>query len=319
MQQLVMTTNPNKTEKSGYIFDIQGLSVHDGPGCRTLIFLCGCTLSCFWCSNPEGISKNPVPMHFISKCILCGNCLNECPKNAIKIENNKHYISRELCSDCEENKCISKCYTDGLKLSGYEISVKKLLDIIQRDRQFWGNNGGITLTGGEPLLQIDFAKEILKLCHKSYIHTAIETCGNIPYKNFQQVIPFLDWIFFDLKHMDPKAHFSGTKSDNYLIIRNAKLLAAEFQGRLIFRFPIIPQFNDSDENIKSIISFLIEIGKNEINILPLHHLGREKYPILNREYCGLDYPTPTEEYLLKLKKNFSDKGINCYLGSNTPF
>lgn len=312
-----MTTNPN--EISGYIFDIQGLSVHDGPGCRTLLFLNGCTLDCFWCSNPEGISARPVPMHFTSKCISCNNCINSCQKNAIKREEGRLFISRKLCLDCENNSCISECYTDALKLSGYKITTTKLMSIIQRDRQFWGDGGGITLSGGEPLLQISFAKKILMHCHESYIHTAIETCGNIPFHNFQQVIPYLDWIFYDLKHFDSKVHLSGTNVNNSLIIENAKRLAHEFDGRLIFRLPLIPNFNDSHENIKSTISFLKEIGKNEINVLPLHHLGREKYPAINKEYSGLNYPTPTNDDLLKIKRVFSDNMINCHIGSDTPF
>ncbi len=314
-----MILEQNKKEKSGFVFDIQGLSMHDGPGCRTTIFLNGCTLNCFWCSNPEGISKTLVPLHFPSKCISCDNCINSCPESAITRKEDKLLISRKLCIECNDKICISECYTDALKLSGYEITASKLMDIIQRDRQFWGSEGGITLTGGEPLLQISFVEEILRRSHESYIHTAIETCGNIPFKNFQQVIPYLDWVFFDLKHFDSQKHLSGTDANNALIIENAKRLALEFRGRLIFRLPLIPKFNDSPENIKSIISFLKEIGQNEINILPLHHLGREKYNALDKEYMGLNYPTPTNNDLLKIKKIFSDNGINCHIGSDTPF
>jgi len=314
-----MTINQDNKEIKGTIFDIQGLSIHDGPGCRTLIFLNGCTLNCFWCSNPEGICSKLVPMYFHSRCISCDNCITECAKGAIERVEGELFISRELCLTCKEKSCISVCYTDGLKLSGYEISTTKLLNIIQRDRQFWGSGGGITLTGGEPLLQIDFAEEILKRSHESYIHTAIETCGNIPYKNFQRVIPYLDWIFFDLKHFDSEKHKEGTKADNLLIIENAKRLAKEFYGGLIFRLPLIPQFNDSMKNINSIISFLKEVGRNEINILPLHHLGREKYKIINREYTGLNYLIPSTENMQKVKQKFTEAGIICYLGEETPF
>jgi glycyl-radical enzyme activating protein len=314
-----MISNLNKEEISGYIFDVQGLSVHDGPGCRTSVFLSGCPLNCLWCANPEGISLRPVPIHFVSKCISCNNCINLCQKNAIKIEDSRLVISRELCLDCENKSCISECYEDALKLSGYKITITKLMSIIKRDRQFWGEEGGITLTGGEPLLQISFAKEILMQCHESYIHTAIETCGNIPFRNFQQVIPYLDWIFYDLKHFDTNAHLFGTTANNSLILENAKRLAYEFGNRLIFRLPLIPNFNDSHENIKSIISFLKEVGRNEINLLPFHHLGKEKYTALNKEYRGLNYPTPTNNDLLKIKGVFADNMINCYIGSDTPF
>lgn len=314
-----MITKQNIKCLKGKIFDIQGLSVHDGPGCRTLIFLTGCTLDCFWCSNPEGISKTFIPLYFKSKCIYCGNCIKECTKGAIRKVENEINILRDICLRCEDKRCISACYTDALKLSGFDISTTELLRIIQRDRQFWGSEGGITLSGGEPLLQIDFAEEVLKNSHDSYIHTAIETCGNVPYKNFQRVIPYLDWIFFDLKHFDSEKHKAATGNNNWLIIENAKQLAQDFNGRLIFRLPLIPNFNDSIENVNSIILFLKEIGKNEINILPLHHLGREKYSVIKKEYLGYNYPIPIEENLKKIKQKFTEMGIICYLGEKTPF
>jgi glycyl-radical enzyme activating protein len=308
-----------KDKTDGYVFDIQGLSVHDGPGCRTTVFLKGCSLDCFWCSNPEGISRKPIPMYFVSKCILCNSCISSCDSNAIRVDNRKLVFSNELCLNCNSHSCVLECYTDALKLSGYRITLKELMRIIQRDRKFWGDVGGVTLSGGEPLLQISFAKEILRCCHDQYIHTAIETCGNIPFRNFEQVIPYLDWIFFDLKHLDPDIHISGTSADNSLIIENARRLAKEFKGRLMFRMPLIPNFNDSDGNIKSTISFLKEIGIKEINVLPLHHLGREKYLSINKEYRGTDYPIPLNDDLLQIKKTFSDSMIDCYIGSDTPF
>jgi pyruvate formate lyase activating enzyme len=314
-----MTLNKINTETKGFIFDIQGLSVHDGPGCRTLIFLNGCSLNCIWCSNPEGISRKPSLMYYSSKCILCGDCVKNCPQNALKIENEKLIISRQYCAICENHSCIGGCYTDALKSGGYEITVSKLFEIIQRDRQFWGSKGGITLTGGEPLLQIDFAKEILSKCHKAYIHTAIETCGNIPWKNFQSIIPYLDWIFFDLKHFNNEQHKTATNAGNELILENAKKLSKEFEGRLLFRLPLIPGFNDSKENINSMISFIKESGRNEINILPLHHLGREKYQMLNLEYFGSKFPVSTNNNLRDIEKVFRTSGIDCYLGSETPF
>jgi len=314
-----MTLNQNKSVTKGFIFDIQGLSVHDGPGCRTLIFLSGCTLNCFWCCNPEGISLKPSVLYYSAKCIICGNCINNCSQNAIRFDNQKPVISRQYCESCKKQSCIDECYTDALRLGGYEITVSKLYDIIQRDRQFWGSRGGITLTGGEPLLQIDFAKEIISKCYESYIHTAIETCGNIPWKYFQDVISYLDWIFFDLKHLDSQEHKKGTNSDNSLILENAKKLSKKFKGRLIFRFPLIPNFNDSIENINSIISFIKETGRNEINILPLHHLGREKYQMLQKDYSGKNFPIPINENLRNIKETFIASGIDCFIGNETPY
>jgi len=314
-----MTLNPNYSNLKGFIFDIQGLSVHDGPGCRTLIFMKGCTLNCFWCCNPEGISPKPTLMYYEAKCIACKNCIENCSSNAIKVENGKLLINRNLCAVCENQNCYKECYTDALKMCGYEISISKLMGIIKRDRRFWGSEGGITLTGGEPLLQIDFVKELLSECHQSYIHNAIETCGNVPKKNFQEVMPWLDWIFFDLKHFNGEEHKKATHFDNKQILENASFVAKEFPGRVIFRLPLIPDFNDSKENIDSLISFLKETGRNEINILPLHHLGKEKYQKLNREYLGTPYSVPTKEKIAEIERMFSSAGINCYIGSGTPF
>lgn len=319
MQLPAMIIINNNSDSKGYIFDIQGLSVHDGPGCRTLIFLNGCNMNCFWCSNPEGISRKPSLLYSSSKCIACGRCIVNCPRKAISIENGKLKISRQLCAQCDKQSCMDECYTDALRLSGYEISVSRLYEIIQRDRQFWGSEGGITLSGGEPLLQIDFAKEILIRCHEGYIHTAIETCGNVPWTNFQQVIPYLDWIFFDLKHIDCVLHKKGTNSGNKIILENALRLAQEFEGRLIFRLPLIPNYNDSIENLNCVISFLKNAGKKEINILPLHHLGREKYKMLQREYLGSSFPVPMPEKLIEIEELFRSSGIKCFIGSETPF
>ncbi len=258
-------------------------------------------------------------MYFASKCIACRNCLDRCTKGAITVVNEKIVIDRSLCAACDEQDCVSDCYTDALKLSAYEVTVKKLFDLIQRDRQYWGSEGGVTLSGGEPLLQIEFAKALLQTCHEAYIHTAIETCGNIPWASFESVLPVLDWIFFDLKHNDAHSHEALTGSDNALILDNARRLSKEFPGRLIFRLPLIPGFNNSDENIDAVLAFVKECGRNEINILPLHHLGSEKYPLLNKTYQGRKFPLTSNEELRKIQEVFNKAGVHCYLGSETPF
>jgi glycyl-radical enzyme activating protein len=258
-------------------------------------------------------------MWFSSKCIGCGNCLKGCPHHAVYFENNKPVIDRQICSSCEKHACLDECYTGALRLSGKEMSVTEIINLIQRDRNYWGTGGGLTLTGGEPLLQIDFAEEILRRCHDAYIHTAIETCGHIPWENFQKVLPFLDWIFFDLKQFDNNDHKNGTSGGNALILENARLLSRHFTGRLIFRLPLIPGFNDSEENIAALIQFLHEIDRTEINILPLHHLGREKYRMLGKEYPGIHYLLPSDEQMRKVAFRFKEAGISCYVGSETPF
>lgn len=314
-----MTLNPIKPGLKGNIFDIQGLSVHDGPGCRTLIFMKGCSLHCSWCSNPEGISSHLLPIYFRKKCIGCGQCAEACQWNAITIRDGTLSIDRDLCARCDNRVCAEHCFTDALKLSGYEISVSKLFDIIRRDRQFWGVKGGVTLTGGEPLLQPDFAQEILSLCYDAYIHTAVETCGNVPWDHFQKIIPFTDWIFFDLKNFNTVKHMEATGAGNHNILDNAGRLTAEFNGRLIFRVPLIPGFNDSEENLDELIAFLHKTGRNEVNLLPLHHLGREKYALLEKQYSAINFAIPDPQHQHEIKRKFDQAGIKCYLGSDTPF
>ncbi len=314
-----MTSAGISPEQTGAIFDIQGLSVHDGPGCRTLIFLNGCTLNCAWCSNPEGISTAPSLMHFTSRCIGCGNCMRKCIHDAIHMVDGKPEISRIQCSICDSHSCVEECYTDALKVVGYRISVSALMSIIRRDRQYWGSQGGITLTGGEPLLQPAFVKDLLAHCYHADIHTAIETCGNVPWKNFEVILPVTDWIFFDLKHPSSGEHRRGTTAGNELILENALKLAHTFEGRLVFRLPVIPGYNDGEEAIRSLISFLKTTGRNEINILPLHHLGRQKYSNLNREYPWGEIRIPTVEQMGRVEAAFRSAGVACYSGSETPF
>ena len=306
-------------EPKAYIFDIQGLSVHDGPGCRTLVFMQGCTLNCNWCSNPEGINHSPILLYNILKCRLDGNCVKDCNFGAIEIKNEQLLINRNFCNDCFEHSCLNNCYTKALSVSAKEMTVGELMKTINRDRQFWGLDGGITLSGGEPLLQIDFAEELLKQCYDSYIHTAIETCGNLPWKHFESVMPFLDWIFYDLKNPDTLLHKKKTGSGNELILSNAAKLSKEFSGRLIIRVPVIPGFNNSDEILEKYINFFRENNISEVNLLPLHHLGREKYKLLEREDTMDIDNIPTQNEMKQVSEAFINSGIKSYTGSYTPF
>ena len=306
---------------TGTIFDIQGFSVHDGPGCRTLVFMKGCSLKCKWCSNPEGIKPFPIPMYNKSKCILDGTCVKACPKNAITIKNNSINIDRDKCISCSKKECAEKCITGAIKIAGYKISIEELFKKIQRDRQYWGEEGGITLTGGEPFSQDKFTFEILKKCYENYIHTAIETCGNIPWSVYSKSIKYIDWIFFDIKHINKQKHIEQTGIDNSLILDNISKLAKYFKERLIFRTVIIPDFNDSEKDITELGLFLQKLprDKKEINILSLHHLAKEKYNMLGEKYFSDNLDIPTKNKLDQIKDIFNSFDIECYINSDTPF
>jgi len=303
----------------GIIFDIQGFSVHDGPGCRTLIFFKGCKLHCEWCSNPEGIGIFPEPLYKSGKCTFDRLCMKACQKSAITINEDKLSFDRVQCAGCETYDCVKACCSGAVSLGGYRIALNELYAVINRDRAYWGAKGGITLTGGEPFLQPDFVHAFLKRCYEAYIHTAAETCGNFPWENIASSLPFLDWIFFDLKHMDPEKHLRATGSSNHQILKLATRLANEFRGRMVFRMPVIPDFNDDESHIDKMASFILSSGLKEINILPVHHFGREKYPLVERTYYTSDFSPPSGVLMNDIQKRFENAGIQCYVGSDTPF
>jgi len=307
---------------TGEIFDIQGFSVYDGPGCRTLIFLKGCTLRCKWCANPESNETFPVPMFDPSKCLLGGECIEVCPHGAIKIINNeKLTIDRKKCYNCKEALCHEVCDTGAIRIAGYHITIDEVLKKVDRDRKYWGRGGGITLTGGEPFLQHEFAYELLKSLHEKIIHTAVETCGNVPWENIRKSLPYLDWIFLDIKHMDPTIHKEKTKCDNSRILENLKSIASEFEGRIVVRMVIIPGINDDDKNVLEFATFIKNLNRPDIavNLLPLHHLAKEKYHMLEQEYFSKSLEIPDKEEMEHKKDIVSSLGIKCYIGSDTPF
>jgi pyruvate formate lyase activating enzyme len=303
----------------GTLFDIQGFSVHDGPGCRTLIFFKGCSLACAWCCNPEGLNPFPEPLYNASRCLFDELCIVACPHQAIAKNGIGLLFNRNLCRDCTTYNCVQACCSGALRLGGYKKNVDELFSLIQRDSQYWGSDGGITLTGGEPFLQPYFAEQILKRCHDSFIHTAVETCGNVPWERIERSLDWIDWIFYDLKQMDTLRHTKMTSAGNKLILDNARRLSNSFKGRLIFRMPVIPGFNDDEDHILQLSEFINSIGKNEINILPVHHLGKEKYNLLGKGYYADDLKTTSNTDVLRIQAIFESHGIQCYIGSETPF
>lgn len=311
----------DSTSIFGTVFDIQGYSVHDGPGSRTLIFLKGCSLECKWCSNPEGQNLFPEPLYLKQRCIHDALCVKECQFNAINVDADSLIFDRSKCSKCDKYFCAKVCCGSAVRIAGYKISVDELFKKVQKDRDYWGKDGGITLTGGEPLMQGDFTLNLLKRCYGSYIHTAIETCGYVSNDIIKRVLGLLDWIFFDLKHMDDDKHIEGTGVSNKLILENAKFLASEFKGRIVFRIVIIPSYNDSAESINNFVKFIrsLPLDNREVNILPLHHMGKEKYTMLGRKYFSDDLTMPQDSKMDEIREIFISYGIKCYIGSDTPF
>ena len=304
------------------IFDIQGYSVHDGPGGRTLIFFKGCPLSCKWCCNPEGIHPYIELMHRKAKCIRCKNCAAYCPEGAISYDHETGFpvFDRKKCSACTTHACRHGCYYQAIAVAGKKYTLAEVLRKIERDRPYWRGEGGVTLGGGEVMTQYKFAAEVLKACHEMCIHTAIETSGCAPWEHYEALLPYLDWIFADLKHMDPEMHKKFTGVSNGLIKSNlAKLGLNQKNYRMVLRIPVIPGFNDTEENMEASAEFMLENNIREVNLLPFHRLGASKYDQLGLQYGYAEVKTLEAANLETLQNIFSQKGLSCYLGSETPF
>lgn len=311
------------TQTKGLIFDIQGHSVHDGPGSRTTVFLKGCPLSCFWCCNPEGINKQKDLMYYRSRCIGCGKCVEACPNHAISYdaENSKVIHNRDICDKCKDHICTQVCLNEASCEAGRWYNIDEMMKIFQRDRHFWGDNGGVTFSGGEPLYQREFILALLKKCKQSYIHTCIETTSHVQPDFFDDVINYVDWVFTDIKHMDSEQHKKGTGIGNHRILDNIERLAKrkDWNGVVIVRVPIIPDFNDTEENIRETSRFIKRIGLDALNLLPFHRMGESKYNQLDKTYPCADYTPPSDEKMSALKKIAEAEGIYCFVGYKTPF
>jgi pyruvate formate lyase activating enzyme len=312
-------------QATGLVFDIQGYSVHDGPGCRTLVFLSGCPLRCSWCANPEGQQRRPRLMFREKQCVHRHyRCASACGRAAVQIipgGNPYPQFDRSICRECETRDCVAACLNQALKTAGQFYTVAELMAILTRDQGFWGAGGGVTFSGGEPLSQPEFLQTMLKQCQASYIHTAVETSAHVDADLLLAILPWTDWLLVDIKHMNPAAHRAETGAGNERILKNVEALACtDWGGRLIIRVPIIPGYNDTAENLRATAGFVRELALKEVNLLPFHRLGTSKY-----EQLGLDYgrythlEPPSQETLRSHQQIFLAAGLACYVGSETPF
>jgi pyruvate formate lyase activating enzyme len=307
---------PHDREKTGVIFDIERFATKDGPGIRTVVFLKGCHLHCRWCQNPESQHTNVEVMYDAKKCTACGRCLESCPNGAIQTDASFGLVSdSETCIGC--GLCTETCYYDARKLVGTNYKISALMKEILKDKLFYENSGGgVTFSGGEPLLQSDFLMAVCRACGREKVHRAVETCGHVPWNVFNKLLSELDLIFFDLKHIDPGLHKQYTGVTNELILDNLRKLSDVFSP-LIVRIPVIPGFNDASETQKSIFSFLKNQLKRitTVELLPFHRLGSSKYKGLGREYPMENIVSLKKEDLKHLEKLGRDMGIPVRVGA----
>jgi pyruvate formate lyase activating enzyme len=261
---------------TGRIFDIQRFSIHDGPGIRTTVFLKGCPLKCKWCHNPEGIHPKPQLSFVPEKCIACGECMKACPEKALaKNAKGRAVIDRGSCTNCGD--CPRVCDPKALEMVGRDASVEEVLEVVLRDKEYYeASGGGMTLSGGEPMYQPEYAGALLEAAKARSLHTVIETSGFAEWKAFEMVMPHTDLFLYDYKETDRHLHeaFSGVSNE---VIR-ANILALDRAGaKILMRCPMIPEFNARKEHLDGIAAMAKELRNLQgVELLPYHRLGKAK-------------------------------------------
>ncbi len=299
----------------GDIFDIQRFSLNDGPGIRTIVFLKGCPLSCWWCSNPESQRRRPVVLYNEAECVSCRRCESACKKHAVSFsKDGVRSFEYDLCTG--NGDCAAVCPTGALVMKGHRISVGELIELLKKDRStFRHSGGGVTLSGGDPLMQHEFARELLKACKAQGWNTAIETEGCAETCDVLDTIPYVDHILMDIKHMDPEKHRLFTGVSNELILNNARRIAAF--SPFTIRVPVIPRFNYSKEEIGAIAAFAASLGNVRcVHLLPYHSLGETKYKMMGCEYKmnRLSAASLSNKELEPFRPIVEQAGVRCRIG-----
>ncbi len=306
-----MSAQQVPTPRQGLIFNIQRFSIHDGPGIRTVVFFKGCGLRCRWCSNPESWNAYEEIVINDLRCTLCGRCRDVCPEKAITIDEKGRKLDRGLCNRCM--KCTDVCPTGALAATGKWMSVEEVMEEAAADDLFYQNSGGgITLSGGDPLQQWEFAVELLKDCKRRGFHTAIETSGFAEWGILEELLEYTDLVLYDVKHMDPARHREGTGKTNELILENARKAAA--RRRLWVRVPLVPGYNDSEENLRETARFAKEIGAARVSILPYHAWGVSKFEKLGRTFTMGDVTAPASEQVEHARQIVQAAGVPTLVG-----
>ncbi len=267
------------------VFNIERYAIEDGPGIRTVVFLKGCKLRCKWCANPESQSFEKEILVKANACKGCGKCETICPNKAIKLIPPMGYITQQdLCSHC--GICVDNCFEDARSVMGTDYTVDELMKELLKDEKYYEmSGGGVTFSGGEPLYYSTFVKECALKLKERNITTLIETCGYVPQENIKKIYQVVDYIYYDFKEIDSDKHKEYTGFGNELILENLNWLNENFKGKLSVRYPYIPGYNDSKEDIEGFLKYVSSLSNvDEVCFLPFHRLGIPKYQGLGREY-----------------------------------
>ncbi|CAG0929282.1 Benzylsuccinate synthase activating enzyme [Planctomycetaceae bacterium] len=297
----------------GLIFDIKKFSIHDGPGIRTTVFFKGCPLNCWWCHNPESQSPRMEMLLRDNRCIQCGACIEACPHDAILWLDGEPVTDRALCAQC--GTCQAACYADARERVGREMTVEQVMAEIKADVAFYDQSGGgVTFSGGEPLLQRDFLLDVLRACQDQDIHTALDTSGCAAWATLDEVRPCVDLFLYDLKVVDDEKHREFTGVSNRSILANLHALS-ERGHNIIIRVPVIPGINDDDETVRQIGAFAGALPHlNSVDLLPYHHIAIDKYLRLNKPYRLFETRQPSAERMTEIAQLLQSFNLSVTIG-----
>jgi pyruvate formate lyase activating enzyme len=298
---------------AGMIFDIKRFSIHDGPGIRTTVFLKGCPLTCGWCHNPESQRSIPELILRPGRCIACGACMDICQRNAITEKTGSYQTDRAACIACGE--CVEVCYAGAREILGRELHAKDVIEEVLRDQPFFDQSGGgVTFSGGEPLMQPEFLKELLKTSKDNGLHTALDTCGYASREDIDAILDLTDLILFDVKILDDKNHVRYTGASNTLVKKNLSYLSETGQN-LIIRYPVLPGVNDSREQIRKLGEYLKNLPTvKRIDLLPYHELSGDKYLRLGLCFDSENWRIPSKEELGEIQYILMDFDLLVSIG-----
>jgi pyruvate formate lyase activating enzyme len=276
---------------TGRVFDIQRFSIHDGPGIRTTVFYKGCPLRCLWCHNPEGISRGFHLSFFPDRCIGCGFCFTTCPNEAHQMVDGRHVIERDRCEVC--GACTVECYSGALELVGRDTTVEAVLAEVMRDEPFYEtSHGGMTLSGGEPMLQIAFTEALLRAAHENGLHCCMETCGYAPLAHYERILPYVDLFLYDIKETDRERHIAYTGVPPDLIFSNLRALH-DWGAEISLRLPIIPGYNDRPDHFRAVAALARSHPRlRSVEIMPYHPLGTGKVERMGLSRDGREQSDP---------------------------
>lgn len=301
----------------GIVWDIKRFAIHDGPGIRTTVFFKGCPLQCQWCHNPE--SRDPRPTHAFraNRCLRCGQCVAACPEAAISTENGVPHRDQAACSD--HHACADVCPTEARTIIGTDMTVNDVLENIRRDRVFYDRSGGgVTFSGGEPLMQPEFLGDLLTACRAESIHCALDTTGLTRPEVLASLARNVDLFLYDLKVIDAQRHLEYCGATNVPIQQNLIMLTAEGH-RVIIRFPLIPGITDDSDNLDALGRFVADLpAACPIDVLPYQAMGVGKYAMVGIDYLLPDLEPPSELMIDRAVTHLRDFGLAITVRGRTP-